>query len=77
MAMDAQMKVEKYIRSRLVPIHPQIHAGCGLALRTPIEYEGRLKELIDQESISYQESYILDFKENSRKTLVIKYDLSR
>lgn len=37
--------------ARLVPLHPSISAGCGLALRLAMEFEAPLRELLAEAGI--------------------------
>lgn len=76
-AMKSEMLLEeKNIKCRLVPLLPEIDAGCGLALRFSIDFYKEVEELFEQNNFSYQERYILTYTENNKKPEVKKYDLS-
>lgn len=36
---------------RVIPLPPEVSAGCGLALRSPLEEEAALRELLDREEV--------------------------
>ena len=72
LAYLALSKVEsENIRARLVPLLPEIDAGCGLCLR----YE-KVKEIFSKNKLDFEEKYLLIYKENKRKPEVKAYDLS-
>lgn len=75
-AMFAEMAVEKgNVKARLVPLLPEIDAGCGLALRFDKTFYKKVEDIFQKESLSYHERYILLYQENKRKPKVLDYDL--
>lgn len=76
-AMQAEMLVEgANIKCRLVPLLPEIDAGCGLALRFPIEDYKKVSDLFSKRGFAYENRYILSYPQGARKPEVKKYDLS-
>ncbi|MDD7305023.1 MAG: DUF3343 domain-containing protein [Peptoniphilaceae bacterium] len=75
-AMLAEMTVtNEKIRARLVPLLPEIDAGCGLALRFEKDFDKEVKEIFSKNSLSFQKRYRLIYGENERKPKVLEYDL--
>ncbi len=70
-------KVEsENIRARLVPLLPEIDAGCGLCLRYEKKFDEKVKEIFSKNRLDFEEKYLLIYKENKRKPEVKAYDLS-
>lgn len=77
LAYLALSKVEnENIRARLVPLLPEIDAGCGLCLRYEINFDEKVKEIFSKYKLDFEEKYLLIYKENERKPEVKAYDLS-
>lgn len=77
LAYLALSKVEnENIRARLVPLLPEIDAGCGLCLRYEKEFDEKVKEIFSKYKLDFEEKYLLIYKENDRKPEVKAYDLS-
>lgn len=77
-AMESEILLEKKnIKSRLVPLLPEIDAGCGLALRFSIDYKDEVENLFEKMNLKFQDRFILIYEENKRKPKVIDYDISR
>lgn len=77
LAYLALSKVEnENIRARLVPLLPEIDAGCGLCLRYEKEFDEKVKEIFSKYKLDFEEKYLLIYKENKRKPEVKAYDLS-
>ncbi|MDU6546161.1 DUF3343 domain-containing protein [Anaerococcus vaginalis] len=77
LAYLALSKVEsENIRARLVPLLPEIDAGCGLCLRYEKNFDERVKEIFSKYKLDFEEKYLLIYKENERKPEVKAYDLS-
>ena len=77
LAYLALSKVEsENIRARLVPLLPEIDAGCGLCLRYEKNFDERVKEIFSKYKLDFEEKYLLIYKENKRKPEVKAYDLS-
>lgn len=75
-AMMAEIKVKsKGVQARLVPLLPEIDAGCGLALRFDKNLYKEVNDIFTDENLKYEERYILLYKENERKPQVKNYDL--
>lgn len=62
------------IRARLVPLLPEIDAGCGLSLRFEEKDKKKVEDIIEKSPISFENRYKLVYKE--RKPEVLNYDLS-
>lgn len=65
---------ENSIRARLVPLLPEIDAGCGLCLRFEEENKKKVEDIINESSLVYENRYRLHY--NDRKPEVLAYDLS-
>lgn len=77
LAYLALSKVEnENIRARLVPLLPEIDAGCGLCLRYEINFDEKVKEIFSKYKLDFEEKFVLIYKENDRKPKVKAYDLS-
>ncbi|EEU12044.1 DUF3343 domain-containing protein [Anaerococcus vaginalis] len=77
LAYLALSKVEnENIRARLVPLLPEIDAGCGLCLRYEKNFDEKVKEIFSKYKLDFEEKYLLIYKENDRKPEVKAYDLS-
>lgn len=77
LAYLALSKVEsENIRARLVPLLPEIDAGCGLCLRYEKKFDEKAKEIFPKYKLDFEEKYLLIYKENKRKPEVKAYDLS-
>lgn len=75
-AMVSETKVnEAGIKARLVPLLPEIDAGCGLALRARKSDYNKLNEALSENALSYKEKYILVYKDGERSPEVKAYDL--
>lgn len=60
--------------ARLIPLPPEISAGCGLVLRVNEEGIKMTSRLLTKAEIPYTGTYLLKIETNKR--LVEKYDLS-
>lgn len=77
LAYLALSKVEsENIRARLVPLLPEIDAGCGLCLRYEKNFDEKVREIFSKYKLDFEEKYLLIYKENKRKPEVKAYDLS-
>ena len=77
LAYLALSKVEsENIRARLVPLLPEIDAGCGLCLRYEKNFDEKVKEIFSKYKLDFEEKFVLIYKENDRKPQVKAYDLS-
>ena len=77
LAYLALSKVENEdIRARLVPLLPEIDAGCGLCLRYEKIFDEKVKEIFLKNKLDFDEKYLLIYKKNERKPEVTVYDLS-
>lgn len=75
-AMLSEMAVEREnIKARLVPLLPEIDAGCGLALRFEKKFYMEVERIFKNQNLNYEEKYILVYEENERKPKVLDYDL--
>lgn len=76
-AMKSELILEsEAITCRLVPLLPEIDAGCGLALRFNIEDSLKVEKIFKEKKFKYQERYILTYVKNRRKPVVKEYDIS-
>ena len=76
LAYLALSKVESENRARLVPLLPEIDAGCGLCLRYEKKFDEKVKKIFSKNRLDFEEKYLLIYKENKRKPEVKAYDLS-
>ena len=60
--------------ARLIPLPPEISAGCGLVLRVNEEGIKEASRLLSEAEIPYTGTYLLKIETNKR--FVEKYDLS-
>ncbi|WP_243342534.1 DUF3343 domain-containing protein [Anaerococcus sp. AGMB09787] len=75
-AMVSETKVnEAGIKARLVPLLPEIDAGCGLALRVKRDEDERLMEILRGKDLPFKDCYILIYRKNERHPEVKAYDL--
>ncbi|MFB0971355.1 MAG: DUF3343 domain-containing protein [Neofamilia sp.] len=77
-AMASEILMERSnIKSRLVPLLPEIDAGCGLALRLDIKFSKTVEEIFEENKFQYENRYIVEYNNKSRKPVIKPYDLSR
>ena len=65
---------ESLTEARLIPLPPEISAGCGLVLRVNEEGIKMTSRLLTEAEIPYTGTYLLKIETNRR--FVEKYDLS-
>ena len=65
---------ERLTEARLIPLPPEISAGCGLVLRVNEEGIKEASRLLSEAEIPYTGTYLLKIETNKR--FVEKYDLS-
>lgn len=65
---------ERLTEARLIPLPPEISAGCGLVLRVNEEGIKIASRLLTEAEIPYTGTYLLKIETNKR--FVEKYDLS-
>ena len=65
---------ERLTEARLIPLPPEISAGCGLVLRVNEEGIKMTSRLLNEAEIPYTGIYLLKIETNKR--FVEKYDLS-
>ena len=65
---------EGLTEARLIPLPPEISAGCGLVLRVNEEGIKEASRLLNEAEIPYTGTYLLKIETNRR--FVEKYDLS-
>ena len=65
---------ESLSEARLIPLPPEISAGCGLVLRVNEEGIKMTSRLLTEAEIPYTGTYLLKIETNKR--FVEKYDLS-
>ena len=65
---------ERLTEARLIPLPPEISAGCGLVLRVNEEGIKMASRLLTEAEIPYTGIYLLKIETNKR--FVEKYDLS-
>lgn len=65
---------EGLTEARLIPLPPEISAGCGLVLRVNEEGIKEASRLLSEAEIPYTGTYLLKIETNKR--FVEKYDLS-
>lgn len=65
---------ERLTEARLIPLPPEISAGCGLVLRVNEEDIKMASRLLTEAEIPYTGIYLLKIETNKR--FVEKYDLS-
>lgn len=66
--------IEGLTEARLIPLPPEISAGCGLVLRVNEEGIKEASRLLSEAEIPYTGTYLLKIETNKR--FVEKYDLS-
>ena len=66
--------IEGLTEARLIPLPPEISAGCGLVLRVNEEGIKMTSRLLSEAEIPYTGTYLLKIETNKR--FVEKYDLS-
>lgn len=59
------------IEARLIPIPPEISAGCGLALKANIDDKEKILELLQKANIEHEGIYILNIKDKKRTAVKI------
>ena len=73
-AVTASAVSESLTEARLIPLPPEISAGCGLVLRVNEEGIKMASSLLTEAEIPYTGIYLLKIETNKR--FVEKYDLS-
>ncbi|MGO3017526.1 MAG: DUF3343 domain-containing protein [Anaerococcus sp.] len=77
-SMLSEMAMEKEsIRARLVPLLPEIDAGCGLALRFEKKFYKEVEKVFEIHKLNYKDRYILLYEKKERKPKILDYDLLR
>lgn len=71
---SASSAIEGLTEARLIPLPPEISAGCGLVLRVNEEGIKIASRLLTEAEIPYTGTYLLKIETNKR--FVEKYDLS-
>ena len=71
---SAASAIEGLTEARLIPLPPEISAGCGLVLRVNEEGIKIASRLLTEAEIPYTGTYLLKIETNKR--FVEKYDLS-
>lgn len=71
---SASSAIEDLTEARLIPLPPEISAGCGLVLRVNEEGIKMASRLLTEAEIPYTGIYLLKIETNKR--FVEKYDLS-
>lgn len=71
---SASSAIEGLTEARLIPLPPEISAGCGLVLRVNEEDIKMASRLLTEAEIPYTGIYLLKIETNKR--FVEKYDLS-
>jgi Protein of unknown function (DUF3343). len=74
-AIAAERTLSKTEGTRLIPIPPEIYAGCGLALRTKADGIKTAAEVLAAEQIPYEGIYTLSIKNKKRTIGKIEDDL--
>lgn len=75
-AMQSEIILEEEkIPARLVPLLPEIDAGCGMALRFDLKYKKQVEEIFAEKNFDYKERYLLEYSQDQRKPKVKAYDL--
>lgn len=73
-AEELETSGESLSEARLIPLPPEISAGCGLVLRVNEEGIKEASRLLSEAEIPYTGTYLLKIETNKR--FVEKYDLS-
>ena len=73
-AVTADAVSGRLTEARLIPLPPEISAGCGLVLRVNEEGIKKASRLLSEAEIPYTGTYLLKIETNKR--FVEKYDLS-
>lgn len=77
-SMLSEIAMEKEnIRARLVPLLPEIDAGCGLALRFEKKIYKEVEKVFQKEHLNYKDRYLLLYEKKERKPKILNYDLLR
>ena len=71
---SASSAIDGLTEARLIPLPPEISAGCGLVLRVNEEDIKMASRLLTEAEIPYTGTYLLKIETNKR--FVEKYDLS-
>lgn len=66
---------EEKIPARLVPLLPEIDAGCGMALRFDFKYKKDVEKIFEKRNFNYKERFLLEYSDDDRKPKVKNYDL--
>ncbi|WP_024467627.1 DUF3343 domain-containing protein [Treponema pedis] len=72
-AIAAELAVKGKEEARLIPLPPEISAGCGLVLRVKEDAVKNTAELLNGAEIPYEEIYKLTVE--NKKRIAEKYDL--
>lgn len=59
-AMAFECICDNKVKGRLIPLPPIIHAGCGLAWKSPIEEKRNLLDLFQKQHIEFDEMHELE-----------------
>lgn len=57
-AISAEEALENLYSSRLIPLHPSISAGCGLALRLDVDDKAQLLRVLSELKVIFDKAYI-------------------
>lgn len=74
--MQAEIYLEEdSIPVRMVPILPEIDAGCGLALRIDEKNQALAENALKKRNLDYEDRYKLVYRQGEKSPEVVKYDL--
>ncbi len=65
-AIAAEQAVSQFAEARLVPIPPELSAGCGLALRVSYENIEKIIKCLNKNEIYYEDAKKLEIKNRKR-----------
>lgn len=57
-AIKAEEALKNINSPRLIPLHPSISAGCGLALRLDVDDKAQLINILNEKALSFDEIYV-------------------
>lgn len=64
-----QLLEQKNILSRLIPLPPEIDAGCGLVLRAPFKKKVIVCKTLENAHIDIQKIYMLEYTAKNKKNI--------
>ena len=72
-AIQAESVCDNIPGTKIVPLRPEIDAGCGLALRSDINNAESILSTLKRNNIQYSKKFILDYTSSRVSPIIEEY----